>query len=559
MQVSRTGPRAPIVALAVVLLAVLTWAGSSSTTLPNGASLAVSIDDPVTSSEFIVLHDATDIDVDFTGTASVGEGDPDATFIYVIDRSGSTTGSGGTCGSILACEKTFFIALNNAVIADGSTELVGGVSYESGVGPNLGLVPPANASVNSWINGLNAGNMTNCGAALQAAVTLAGTSSSGHKFIVFASDGLCNDGPAVSSITVPASIVVNSIAIGSGSDCTTSGGTGTLNQVARNGGTCEEVPDPNNLPDLIDNLIGTTLESLEIEVDGGGQLGIANDDIAPDLPQPGAASVNYTTTVADLAPGDHEVCVTANGSDVTGGVGEVTRCETIHLLQLTASLADVTNDLNFETQHTVTGEVVGGTGPDRDIGFEVGGNNGGTATPASDPAPVPPNTPVDFTYSVSQVCSSLGVDTITVSATIAGVKDSIVLTKRWVDAVAPRVSCDPTVNPHGKKQPQAPGTGQNEDGFYQLNAYDPTLACVVTLRVVDASGFVFPGPFLPGDRIKYTQDDTALQVQKTVGSGQGQAGAIKWHLIGHGDLTVTGTDTSGNHSSATCLVPQPPK
>jgi hypothetical protein len=122
------------------------------------------------------------------------------------------------------------------------------------------------------------------------------------------------------------------------------------------------------------------------------------------------------------------------------------------------------------------------------------------------------------------------------------------------------VSCDPTVNPHGKKQPQAPGTGQNEDGFYQLNAQDPNLAnCTVTLQVTDGSGFVFPGPFLPGVKIKYTQADGAPQAQKPMGSGNGQAGAIAWHLIGHGDLTLTGTDPSGNQSSAICLVPRPPK
>ena len=561
MSRSKSRPRAGFAVFPLVLLAVLTWAGSNSTNLPNGAALSVSIDSPVTSTEFIVPHDATDIDVDFTGTASVGEGDPDATFVYVIDRSGSTSsGSGTGCSPILNCEKQFFVALNAAVVADGSTDEVGIVSYGSTASTDLGLVFPTNAAVNTTINGLSAGGLTNCGAALQAAVTLAGSSSNGSRFIVFASDGFCNTGLSVASVVVPANIVVNSIAIGSGSDCTTSGGTGTLNQVAQNGGICYQVPDPGNLPGIIQNLIGSTLESLEIEVDAGGQQSIGNADITPDLPQPGAANVVYTTAVLDLDPNDHMVCVTANGSDVTGGVGEVTQCETIHLLQLTASPAGDTNDLNVSNQHTVTAEIVGGTGPDRDIDFTVGGHNAASATPGNGTDNTAPNNPVQFVYTVPQSCASLGVDTITVETTIAGVDDSIVLTKRWIDPVPPQVSCDPTVNPHGNNEPKAPGTGQNEDGFYQLNAADPNLAnCTVTLQVVDGSGYVFPGPFLPGDNIKYTQADSAPQVQKKIGSGQGQAGAVKWHLIGHGDLTVTGTDPSGNQTSATCLVPPPPK
>jgi hypothetical protein len=543
--------------LPLVLLSVLSWAGSSSTTLPNGAALEVSITQPVTSTEFIVPHDATTIDVDFTGGASVGLGAPDAAFVYVIDRSGSTTASGGACGTVLACEKTFFVGLNNAVEADGSTDEVGIVSYGSTATVDLGppLVLPSNPSVDTTINALAAGGNTNCGAALQAAVTLIGTSTNGSKFVVFASDGFCNTGPSVASVVVPAAVVVSSIAIGASSDCTTNGGTGTLAQVARNGGQCYEVPDPTNLPDLIDNLIGSTLESLAIEVDGGGAQAIANDDITPDLPRPGAASVAYTTEVSDLGPADHTVCVTANGSDVSGGVGSVTVCETIHLLQLTASPADAMNDLNVTDQHTVTAEIVGGSGPDRDIHFAVSGQNALTAVPANAALNAAPNTPVQFAYTVPKSCASLGVDSITVSTTIAGSNDSIVLAKRWVDGVAPQVSCDPSVNPHAK-QPQA----LNEDGFYQLNAFDPNLAgCVVTLVVMDGTGFVFPGPFLPGDVVKYTEANGAPQTQKKIGSDKGQAGAVKWHLTGHGDLTVTGTDPSGNQSSATCLVPPPPK
>ena len=160
-----------------------------------------------------------------------------------------------------------------------------------------------------------------------------------------------------------------------------------------------------------------------------------------------------------------------------------------------------------------------------------------------------------FTYSVPQDCASLGSDTITASTVIAGVPDSIVFTKEWIDAVPPNVSCDESVNPHGDNTPPS----SNKDGFYQLNAEDPNIAnCTVTLMAVDGDGYVFPGPFLPGDTIKYTQADGAPQQQKKIGSKKGQAGAVKWHLKGHGDLTLFATDPSGNVRSVSCLVPPPP-
>ena len=554
-----------VVGVALIALAPLTAvAGDNSTTLPNGANLAVSIDDPLTCTEFIVPSGDLSIDVDVLGSASIGIGDPDATFVYVIDVSGSTsTGSGTGCSPVLQCEKNFFINLNDAVISDGSTDEVGIVEFESSASIALGLTNPTDPAVNSTINGLTSGGLTNCADALVKARTLVLNSSNGTNSVVFASDGHCTSpsiGAARNALAATGAIV-NSIAVGTSSSCTTDHGYGSLAQIAANGGTCYHVPDPGNLPDLIDNLIGSTLESLEIEVDGGGKTLISNADIVPDLPVAGAASVVYDTAVTSLDPNDHTICVTASGSDVTGGVADVTQCETIHLLQLdfgTGVPPSATNNLNFDFEHTVTVQIAGGTGPDRDVDFVVTGQNAGPAESVSVAAPGSG----EFNYSVPQDCASLGTDTITASTMIAGVADSIEFTKDWFDDVPPDVSCDETVNPHGNQNPQAPGQGgrgQNQDGFYQLNAEDPNIAnCTVTLMVVDGDGYVFPGPFLPGDNIKYTQDDDVPQVQKKMGGNNGQAGAIRWHLIGHGDLTVIATDPSGNASSAMCLVPPPP-
>lgn len=581
-----------LMTLAVGSIATLAVAGSSSTTLPNGAQLSVSVDDPVTCTEFQVpAADPDDaIDVQVQGTASVGLGEPDATLVYVVDVSGSTdVGSGTGCAPILDCEQEFIKALNQAAISDGSVDEVGVVVYADSantadMSPDGGdqtiVAPDADSYVNTVVDSTYSdamggnggvaqysnkavGQFTNCEAALQSALAVVNASTNGTNLVIFTSDGLCNTGGTIADeVADLASVgaVIYSVAVGTGSDCDSDPASlGTLRDMADGtGGTCFEVSDPGNLPDIIPSLIGSTLESLEIEVDGGGQVAIPNADIDPDLPQPGAVSGDYDTTVAGLGPADHEICVTANGSDVTGGTADVTQCETIHLLQLTASPETETNELNFDNGHTVTAEIVGGSGPTRDIDFLVGGQNAGTADPASDSIPADPNVAVDFVYTVPQECASLGTDTVTVSTVIAGVEDSIVLEKEWIDTVPPEVSCDPTVNPHGKKEPQAPGTGQNEDGFYQLNAEDPVLDCPVVLTVTDGDGYVFPGPFAPGDNIKYTQASSPQQ-QKKIGSAQGQAGAVLWHLIGHGDLSVTGTDTSGNSATAMCLVPPPPK
>ena len=96
-------------AFVALLTAVPGWAGSSSTTLPNGAELTVSIDSPADGTQF--LADGAPVQVPVSGTASIGLGAPQATIVYVLDASGSTAAPGGACGDILTCEKTFFTGL----------------------------------------------------------------------------------------------------------------------------------------------------------------------------------------------------------------------------------------------------------------------------------------------------------------------------------------------------------------------------------------------------------------------------------------------------------------
>jgi hypothetical protein len=117
--------------------------------------------------------------------------------------------------------------------------------------------------------------------------------------------------------------------------------------------------------------------------------------------------------------------------------------------------------------------------------------------------------------------------------------------------------CVETVNPHGENTPPAGSTtlpgaqgGQNEDGFYLISSDVGTNVFVVDL----GSGTVF-GPYPSGTVVKYTQAPGATPSAKTIGSVQGQAGAVEVHITGTGDMGVRTID----NNTIDCFVPPPPK
>ena len=206
--------------------------------------------------------------------------------------------------------------------------------------------------------------------------------------------------------------------------------------------------------------------------------------------------------------------------------------------------------------------------------FLVGGQNAATAVPGNGSIEaIPGGPPVTFNYTVPVSCDSLGQDTITVSTTIAGMFDSLDVTKDWVDTIAPEADCVPTVNSHGNNDPNAPGNGgqgQNQDGFYELLATDNLVVGCDPLELFvtdDGSGTLF-GPFPVGTKIKYVQDPDAVPEihaqggnnNNGGGNGGGSGSAVDWHIIGNGDALVTAVDESGNVSDpVSCLVPPPPQ
>ena len=107
-----------------------------------------------------------------------------------------------------------------------------------------------------------------------------------------------------------------------------------------------------------------------------------------------------------------------------------------------------------------------------------------------------------------------------------------------VDNNPPEVACIESVNPHGQTIPPAGST---------------------TLPGVQGSGAVF-GPFQSGSIVKITEDPEGVPEAKKIGSTNGQAGAVDYHLILLGDPAVFAVDASGNTSnSVACFVPPPPK
>jgi hypothetical protein len=124
-----------------------------------------------------------------------------------------------------------------------------------------------------------------------------------------------------------------------------------------------------------------------------------------------------------------------------------------------------------------------------------------------------------------------------------------------LDVTPPEAACSPTTNPGGKTIPPAgsnPASGQNPDGFYVLTGSDNVDEDVDIFLTDDASGEVF-GPFENGTKIKLVQAPGATPSIKP------GAGVIDWKITIQGDAVISVTDAAGNKTTASCLVPPPPK
>jgi hypothetical protein len=375
--------RTPLVLVSLAVISVLAFAGAASATtdaLPGGTSISVDI---VTPPDGATVNGPN---VPATGTAAVGEGVPvpNTALVYVIDVSGSTDQTGGCGGDqngdgnadfILDCEIAAAKATNQAAIGVGTVLQVGGVAFGSSavtgdVGPAAGeqsLTGPdtddnaaggpdveevLSSGFSDFFGGdggfaqftlKNAGQFTNFEAAVVAATSLASSSAAGTKLVVFLSDGFASAGGPVADDVIAAAaagVRFETFAIGSGSSCSNTGttGQGSLDDIATGtGGTCTQVTDLSQLPDVVPGVIDSQLTEVAISLDqtlnglpDSPFVALTNANTDPDLPQAGPASVDWDTLFTGLDPGDYEVCARATGSD-GGGVGDVVECSTFHV------------------------------------------------------------------------------------------------------------------------------------------------------------------------------------------------------------------------------------
>lgn len=343
---------------ATVALAIPAHAATAN--LPGGTSIGVTITSPADNA--VVVPGPVTV----TGKATIGTAAPivDTALTYVVDVSGSTgAGVAAGCGgdqngdgqanTVLDCEVAAVEALHakaavpNTVVGSVGAAVFGSSGATVDVSPAAGeqkiVGPDADANANGTTDVVEAvtsariGGVglftnhsfpsgTNFAAGLDAGLATAVTAPQQRKLMVFLSDGAGSGAiDAALQQAVNAGIKIFTFAVSSGSGCDI--GTESLRKIAQTtGGTCTEVPDVSQLPDVVPGVISSKLTGLALKVNGGADIPITS--ITPGLPQDGPATVDYTVDTPALTPGTHQLCVTARGTD-GGGAGDVTECVTV--------------------------------------------------------------------------------------------------------------------------------------------------------------------------------------------------------------------------------------
>lgn len=311
------------------------------TDLSNGAVIGVDIESPAIKSEVVLGENETALEVSIKGQAHVGKGTADVGYIYIIDSSGSTGDQDGACGTTLDCVQAFFESLHEEVIADGSAEVVAVIDFDDYATVTADFQDPLNDDIEYAILRSSSGGGTACTLALEKAALLVldPKNTAGTTVVVFAGDGWCNDGEEYGqhssqgdNVTSSADIlgatgaIVHSIAVGDNVDCDEGN---DLHNIPRNGGKCFSIPEPDALPSIIDDLIGTSLEQIEVKVDGGYYKALSTSEVTEALPAEGAVAVGFEVSVGNLFEGTHELCVRVTGADSIGGISQVEDCHSI--------------------------------------------------------------------------------------------------------------------------------------------------------------------------------------------------------------------------------------
>ncbi|HEY8167357.1 MAG TPA: hypothetical protein VIF84_01465 [Candidatus Limnocylindrales bacterium] len=466
--------------------------------LPGGTPLTVDNTSPVAGTEFNVP--GTTIDITDAGTATIGAGVP-ITAVYAVDTSGSMVANAGVDCTGDAVTDTRMVCAQEGVSDANQTAadplspvtLTGLASFAStgathdvdlgAAGTQLIVAPAFDGNGNAIPDledaafALAPAGQTNYADGLTSAFAVINDAANTNttNLLLFLSDAddqsvMVGVNISTLALSVPAGTTIHTFALGTGPTCIFDGGTGSLNDIAALStagvGTCTQVSDVSQLGDLIEEAIGSTLESLEISVDGGAFSAIPAGDIDITLPANGDFLVKvapYETPVNGLGVGDHTICVRATGTDA-GGTASVTDCKTIHLLKLTLEPATEDNELGTDNEHAVTATLLGDAAyvaaNPRVVDFTVGGANAGetgTCSPNAD-CTTDASGVVTFTYDVPVAPGSLGTDSIEACLEIDGEEVCETVEKHWLDTTPPEVTCVETVNPHGQNTPPAGNT-----------------------------------------------------------------------------------------------------
>lgn len=294
---------------------------------------------------------------ELVGSAAIGQGPAIAqtAIAYILDTSGSADFTGGCGGDqnndrlsnrILDCEIAAALKLHQEVVSSNTVSQIGLVTFASGatvrdLNPTSAATflvsPTADADGNGVLDfeqtlrSLRAVGGTNFRAAVAAACNLLSGAQASNRLAVFISDGEATEGGAAINI-LPCNppVQFETFAIGANSSCTGGAAGSRLQEIAaRTGGTCTNVKDVSNLPDILPEVIGSRLTRATLTVDGGAPIDISAS-FTPPLPLQGPASATFGAPLPPLADGIHDVCVTVYGSDALGE-GSVESCSRLRV------------------------------------------------------------------------------------------------------------------------------------------------------------------------------------------------------------------------------------
>ena len=314
-------------------------ASEQTGSLPGGTSVGVRVEglDP----------DAPTGELRLTGQVDIGQGPAvtNTSVAYVVDVSGSTNdivncgadaNGDGRSGTVLDCEVAAVIALHQEIVASGTVDKVALISFNTGasardldptsasatlISPNADKDGNGVLDLVQVVRTLRQGGGTAFAPPTRAACQLLATSGSTNLVTAFMSDGEAND--VLPTLPCNPPVTFQTFAVGAGSSCTFgSAGRGLDDIAIKTGGVCTNVPNVEDLPDILPEIIKSRITKVSYTVDDDEPVDISAD---LGLPQDGPVAVPLAVSLPSLTSGTHRICVTVTGTD-SGGESSLTTC-----------------------------------------------------------------------------------------------------------------------------------------------------------------------------------------------------------------------------------------